>query len=214
MLQVARLDVFIGSVQVLDRVALDIPSGMMCGLVGRNGAGKTSLMRSIMGALPTRTGGIQFDGVDLLAQRAHQRAALGIGYMPEDRKLVPEFTAEENVLLPAWSTDMRQPQSRLDWIYGLIPEVRDFRARRANQLSGGQGKMVALARAMMCGNKLLLLDEPFEGVAPALARRLAQILANLKGEGLSVLLADSNAKHIGGLVDRTFVIERGQVTAE
>ena len=131
--------------------------------------------------------------------------------MPEDRKLVPEFTAEENVLLPAWSTGMGDARDRLEWVYGLMPEVANFRERRANQLSGGQQKLVALARALLCGNRMLLLDEPFEGVAPALAQRLAQIIARLKDEGMPVLIADSNEQHVRDLIERTFLIERGSV---
>ncbi len=132
--------------------------------------------------------------------------------MPEDRRLVPDFTVEENVMLPAWSTGMEDAEDRLKWIYELMPEVKEFGPRKANQLSGGQGKMVALARALMAGTKMLLLDEPFEGLAPALARRLAEVLSDLKGEGLSVLLAESNETHVVDLLDSVYQIERGNIS--
>jgi branched-chain amino acid transport system ATP-binding protein len=131
--------------------------------------------------------------------------------MPEDRKLVPEFSAEENLLLPAWATQQPDAGKRLEWIYELMPEVKEFRRQRANQLSGGQQKMVALGRALMCGSQLLLLDEPFEGLAPVLARRLAQVLFDLKQEKVSALIADSNQQHMADLLDRVFSIERGKV---
>ena len=211
MLRISGLDVYIGAVQVLNGVSLEVPAGAMCGLIGRNGAGKTTLMRSIMGLLPARNGSIEYEHYDLLKTHPHRRAPMGIGYMPEDRKLVPEFTAEDNVLLPAWATQMEDAADRLAWVYDLMPEVKDFRDRRANQLSGGQQKMVALARALLCGTRLLLLDEPFEGVAPALASRLAQVIAALKGEGLSVLVADSNERHLIDMVDLGYAIERGAI---
>ena len=211
MLQINGLDVFFGSQKVLDGVTLSLDSGVMAGLIGRNGAGKTTLLRSVMGLVPAGGGQIQFDHHDFRHSPSHTRAALGIGYMPEDRRLVPEFTAEENVLLPAWSTGMDSAAERLAWVYDLIPEVEAFRQRRANQLSGGQQKLVALARALLCGERMLLLDEPFEGVAPALAQRLAQIISKLRTEGMSVLIADSNEQHIRDLIDRSFVIERGSV---
>jgi branched-chain amino acid transport system ATP-binding protein len=211
MLNVEGLNVFFGSQKVLDGVSLELPAGVMAGLIGRNGAGKTTFMRAIMGLIAKMEGRIHFDGVELDSLPAHSRAGLGIGYMPEDRKLVPEFTVEENVLLPAWSTGMRDSRARLEWVYGLMPEVAGFRQRRANQLSGGQQKLVALARALLCGNEMLLLDEPFEGVAPALAQRLAQIIATLKDEGMAVLIADSNEQHVRDLIDRTFLIERGSI---
>ena len=106
---------------------------------------------------------------------------------------------------------MDDARTRLDWVYSLMPEVAGFRERRANQLSGGQQKLVALARALLCGNRMLLLDEPFEGVAPALAQRLAQIIATLKDEGMPVLIADSNEQHVRDLIEVTFLIERGAV---
>jgi branched-chain amino acid transport system ATP-binding protein len=211
MLKVDGLNVYFGSQKVLDGVTLDLPTGVMAGLIGRNGAGKTTFMRAVMGLIARMDGRIAFGDDDLTNLPAHRRAGLGIGYMPEDRKLVPEFTAEENVLLPAWSTGMVDARDRLEWVYGLMPEVANFRERRANQLSGGQQKLVALARALLCGNRMLLLDEPFEGVAPALAQRLAQIIARLKDEGMPVLIADSNEQHVRDLIERTFLIERGSV---
>ncbi len=212
MLKVDRLGVYFGPLKVLDGVSLELPSGMMAGLIGRNGAGKTTFMRAMMGLVGSMEGGLGFDGHDLAAMPAHGRARLGIGYMPEDRKLVPEFTVEENVLLPAWATGMAETDRRLAWMYELMPEVAGFRDRRANQLSGGQQKLVALARALLCGNRMLLLDEPFEGVAPALAQRLAQIILKLKSEGMAVLIANSNEQHVRDMIERTFLIERGTVT--
>lgn len=211
MLVIDSLDVYFGSQQVLSDVSMELPSGLMAGLIGRNGAGKTTLLRAIMGLVDARRGSITFDGQALRSVPTHGRARLGIGYMPEDRKLVPDFTAEENVLLPAWSTRMADSAPRLEWVYELMPEVADFRERRANQLSGGQQKLVALARALLCGQRMLLLDEPFEGVAPALAQRLAQIIFKLKAEGMAVLIADSNEQHIREMIERSFLIERGAV---
>ena len=211
MLRVEGLQVDIASASILRGVALHVPSGAMAGLIGRNGAGKTTFMRSVMGLVRPREGRIEFGKIDLTRMHSHKRVGLGIGYMPEDRRLVPDFTAEQNVLLPAWSSRLKNAPERLAWIYRLIPEVERFAGRRAEQLSGGQQKLVALARALMCGSRLLLLDEPFEGLAPALARRLAEVLSALKEEGLSVLLAESNERHVADLLDRIFVIERGSI---
>jgi len=211
MLEVADLNVSIGPIPILRGASLAVNEGEMCGLIGRNGAGKTTLLRALMGALPA-AGKVELSHVDLLALPAHRRAAHGIGYMPEDRRLVPDFTVEENLLLPVWAAKLAGSAERLRWVYRLMPEVEGFAPRRAASLSGGQQKLVALARALMAGRSMLLLDEPFEGVAPVLARRLAQVLANLKGEGISVLLADSDERHAADLLDTAFLIERGAVT--
>ena len=212
MLSVRELSVAIGSVGILRGVSLEVASGEFAGLIGRNGAGKTTLIRTIMGLLAHREGAIEFDGVSLARAPTHGRVALGIGYMPEDRRLVPGLTVEENVLLPAWSAGFPDAADRLAGVYAAIPEVHAFRDRKALQLSGGQQKLVALARALVPGTKLLLLDEPFEGVAPVLARRLAEVIAGLRREGRSVILSESSLTHAKGLLDRVYVIDRGAVS--
>src|SRR6185437_8568490 len=210
-LDVSNLSASIGAIPILRGATLVVNEGEMCGLIGRNGAGKTTLLRALMGLLPS-TGAVGLDNVDLLALPAHRRIAHGIGYMPEDRRLVPEFTVEENIRLPTWSVAIDGAEDRLKWIFSIMPEVARFNTRRALELSGGQQKMVALARALMAGTRILLLDEPFEGLAPALARRLGEVLANLKTEGVSVLIAESNESHVIDLLARAYFIERGTVT--
>ena len=212
MLHIEALDVSIASVGILRGVNMDVPTGKFVGLIGRNGAGKTTLMRSVMGILPPRQGSISFDGAVLGKTPVHERARNGIGYMPEDRRLVPSLTVEENVLIPAWSADVADTRARLADVYKMIPEVEAFAGRKALQLSGGQQKLVALARALMCGTKLLLLDEPFEGVAPVLAKRLAEVIAGLKKRGLSIVLTESDLSHSREMLDVIYSIDRGQVS--
>jgi branched-chain amino acid transport system ATP-binding protein len=212
MLSLNALNVSIRNVQILREVSLELPQGTMAGLIGRNGAGKTTLMKSLMGLLKVGSGTVRFGEVDLLALATHERARLGIGYMPEDRRLVPELTAEENALVPAWAARAVDARVRLSRAYELVPEAREFAKRKGLQLSGGQQKLVALARALVAGTKLLLLDEPFEGVAPALAKRLAEVVADLKKEGMSVILSESDLQHSERMVDRVYVIDRGSVT--
>ncbi|KNZ32712.1 MAG: ABC transporter ATP-binding protein [Methylibium sp. NZG] len=213
MLAIESLYVAIQSVQVLRGLSLTVPEGRMVGLVGRNGAGKTTLMRSVMGHLAPSQGRIVFDGQDLATLPRHARAALGIGYMPEDRGLVPDLTVEENILVPIWASKTLKADARLSFVYGVLPELKEMRERRALLLSGGQQKLVALARALAVGTRLLLLDEPFEGVAPALSSRLADVIGSLRSGGgadrVAVLIAQSDLNHSRSLVDSEFVIERG-----
>jgi branched-chain amino acid transport system ATP-binding protein len=210
-LTIEALDVSIKSVRILRGVALRVEQGQLAGLIGRNGAGKTTLMRTVAGALPATAGSITFDGKQLRDVPSHVRARTGIGYMPEDRRIVPQLTVEENVLLPAWAAG-HDGRERLARIYRLVPEVEALRERKGLQLSGGQQKLVALARALMSGTKLLLLDEPFEGVAPVLARRLVEVVASLRTEGLSVVLSESDLSHARGMLDVMFHIDRGTVS--
>jgi len=209
MLKVEGLHVAIQSVIALRGISLEVADGTMVGLIGRNGAGKTTLLRSVMGHVPPTQGRITFDGQDLTALPPHARASMGIGYMPEDRGLVPELTVEENILIPVWVNPSLDAQTRLNLVYKVLPELIEMKDRRALLLSGGQQKLAALARALAVGTSLLLLDEPFEGVAPALSKRLADVIAGLKGTEVSVLIAQSDLNHSRKLVDREFEIERG-----
>lgn len=209
MLTIDSIDVSIQSVQVLRGFSIDVPPGAMVGLIGRNGAGKTTLMRSIMGHLVQSAGRIVFDGKDLAGLPRHVRAPLGIGYMPEDRGLVPELTVEENILVPVWASRTLDATARLEFVYSVLPEMKEMRDRRALLLSGGQQKLVALGRALAVGTRLLLLDEPFEGVAPALSQRLSEVIAGLRGSQLSVLISQSDLNHSRSLLDVEVVIERG-----
>ena len=212
MLDIEQLDVSIGTVNVLRGVDMQVGDGQFVGLIGRNGACKTTLMRAIMGILPPRGGNLSYRGQPLVGVPTHRRARDGIGYMPEDRRLVPALTVEENVLIPAWAGKRADARERLRQIYRMIPEVESFATRRGLQLSGGQQKLVALARALMSGTRLLLLDEPFEGVAPVLARRLSEVIGGLRTEGLSIILTESDLSHSRDILDRVYTIDRGAVS--
>jgi branched-chain amino acid transport system ATP-binding protein len=211
-LRIAGLNVSIASVHILRGVSLELPPGSMTGLIGRNGAGKTTLIKTVMGILKRSSGQITFEGRELLAVPTHARARMGVGYMPEDRRLVPELSAEENILLPAWAAGLADAQARYAKILEYIPELRELGQRKGSALSGGQQKLAALGRALMSGTKLLLLDEPFEGVAPALAQRLAEVVRGLKDAGMTVLLSESDLQHSERLVDRVVSIDRGALS--
>jgi branched-chain amino acid transport system ATP-binding protein len=211
MLELKNVTTEIAGTTILRDVSFSVSKGSMVGLIGRNGAGKTTSLRSIMGLIKPKAGQVLINGEDMTNQGSYERAGMSIGYMPEDRRLVPDLTVEENIMAPAWACQLGNAEARLAWIYEMMPEVESCSDRRALQLSGGQQKLVALARAMMTGTNLLLLDEPFEGVAPALSRRLASVLSTLKDEGLTVLLSESDQSHSADLVDKAFQIERGSV---
>jgi branched-chain amino acid transport system ATP-binding protein len=213
MLAISHLNVAIKRTVILRDVALAIPDGSFVTLAGRNGAGKTTLMRSVMGLLPAQAGTIEMDGVELTREPDYLRVKHGIGYMPEGRRLIGQWTVQQNILLPLKAMNRRGYENELARVYDFIPELKEMKERKASTLSGGQQKLVALARALICGNKLLLLDEPFEGIAPALAARLTEILSGIRREkGRSVLLSESDFVHSASFVDDVFMIERGEVS--
>ena len=209
MLKVDDIRVRIGSVEAVRGFSMEVGAGELVGLAGRNGAGKTTVMRTIMGITRIVRGSITYDGQDISGLPTHRRAGMGIGYMPETRGLIADLTVEENILLPTWTTAADGP-ARLRLVYDIMPELREMAGRKALLLSGGQQKMVALGRALSVGHRLLLLDEPFEGVAPALAQRLSEVISTLKSERLSILMSMSEMTHTEALLDRIWGIERGE----
>jgi branched-chain amino acid transport system ATP-binding protein len=214
MLSVDNAHVKIGAIVALRGFSLSVGQGEMVGLTGRNGAGKTTFMKAVMGLHKIQEGSVQLEGRDMTEVPIHERADFGIGYMPEDRALIPDLTVEENILLPTWVTKSLKGENRLDMVYEILPELKEMKDRKALLLSGGQQKLVALARALAVGKRLLLLDEPFEGVAPALSQRLAEVIGGLSGHGMAVVLSQSELNHSFDIFDREFVIERGANVAE
>jgi branched-chain amino acid transport system ATP-binding protein len=215
-LRVEGITVAISAVTILRGLSVAVETGAIVGLVGRNGAGKTTTLRSIMGLTHLSSGRIDLDGNRLDGMSSYTRARLGIGYLPEDRRLVGTLSVRDNLLIPAQASGVPNYDERLRRICHLMPELKEWSARRAITLSGGQQKLVALARAFVNGRKLLLLDEPFEGLSTALSRRLAQTIREFQQgqHGVAVLVAESDHKRAALLTRRVFVIERGEVTED
>ena len=215
MLSLERVNVHVDAMHVLRDVTYCVEPGSTVALIGRNGAGKTTTLRSVMGLVAKSSGTISFAGTDLDDVPPHRRPALGIGFAPEDRRLFSSFNVEENILLPARvaRTDGAEMAANLERVYETVPELKELRHRPAGSVSGGQGKMVALGRALMIGTRLVLLDEPFQGLAPALARRYGDALRRLREREreLSLVITESNPALLAGLADTTFLIERGEV---
>ncbi|MGH8874505.1 MAG: ABC transporter ATP-binding protein [Acidimicrobiia bacterium] len=211
-LRVEGIEVTIRGATVLRDVSLVVPAAGIVALVGRNGAGKTTTLRSIMGLVRVERGRVLLGDRDLLREKPHSRAGLGIGYMPEDRRLIPQLTVHDNLMVPIWANRPPDGESRLEGVYRRMPLVHGFRHQAATLLSGGQQKLVALARALTVGRRLLLLDEPFEGLAPALADSIAEAIRDVRDEqGLSVLFVESERRLVERLADKTFTIERGEI---
>jgi branched-chain amino acid transport system ATP-binding protein len=208
-LEVSDLDTSYGMSRVLFGVSLDVDEGEVVALMGRNGVGKTTTMRSIMGLTPPRSGSITWDGKPIAGEPAHRIARLGIGYVPEDRRIFPEMTVRENLQIA------HKPSASSDWnessVYELFPDLRPIADRPGGVLSGGQQQMLAIGRCLMGNPSLLLLDEPSEGLAPMVIASMLERLTSLKQTGLSILLAEQNLKFALELCDRLHVMEKGSI---
>lgn len=215
-LSVSGLDVTLSGARVLRRVGLEVANGQSVGLVGHNGAGKTTTLRAIMGLIPSR-GKIQMDGRPVETWEPSRRARFGTGYVPEDRRLIATLTVAENLRLSAEACGASgaEVSRRLASVCALLPELEVLLKRPAGILSGGQQKMAALGRALMIGERLLLLDEPFQGLAPAVARRYAETLGALRRDrpNAAILITESNPTLLTSLVERLYTIERGEIVA-
>jgi branched-chain amino acid transport system ATP-binding protein len=215
MLELEGVVTYRGRAQILRQVSLSVGEKECVCLVGRNGAGKTTTIDSIIGLLPLRSGRITFQGRDISPLPSYKRARLGIGYAPEDSGLFPELTVAENFQICRWlaqaSGRAAQAAETDQRVFALFPEVRGLLTRPGLHLSGGQKKMVAIARAMMLSPSILLLDEPFEGLAPVVVTRLIDAVKKIKELDISVLIAESNLGHARRVADRLFVIDRGEI---
>ena len=218
MLEVERINTFRGPAQVLRDLSLTVRDGEPVCLVGRNGAGKTTTIDSIMGLLPIRSGTLTFNGVDITRLPTHERALCGIGYSPEDAGIFPDLTVAENFQISqSLARGKRAPVAAGgidERVLALFPEVKDFTQRRGLFLSGGQKKMVAIGRAMTLSPSILLLDEPFEGLAPVIVTRFIEAVTKIKAMGISLLIAESNLMSASRVADRLYAIDRGEIIFE
>jgi len=211
-LTVNDIRVFISAVEILRKVSLNVGSGEIVALVGRNGAGKTTTLRSIMGLQKVSEGSITFDGRDITNQPPFKVSRLGIGYAPEDRRIFVDLTAYENIKIAI--RDKSREKETMGLILDIFPELNKLLNRKGGYLSGGEQKMVAIARALATEPKLVLLDEPLEGLAPIVAKRFYESIRRIKEYGISVLIAESNISHVPKIADRAYVIERGEIIFE
>jgi branched-chain amino acid transport system ATP-binding protein len=212
MLSLRKLVVDIQESRILRDVSLDVGRGELVCLLGRNGAGKTTTFRTVMALLRPASGDILFQGKSLLGWRTPQVARAGIGYAPEESGVFGDLSVEENIEMPTWTrTTARSPEERIAQAYKVFPNLEGYRKRGGQQLSGGERKMVSIARALALDPDLLLLDEPFEGLSPAIIPAVAQGIASIRASGRSVLLAESNFHHLPETADRLVVLERGEI---
>jgi len=213
MLELQNVETYRGPAQILRSISLVLGAGEAVCLVGRNGAGKTTTIDTIMGLLAPRSGTIQFKGRDVTRLPAHERARLGNGYAPEDCGIFPDLTVEENFQITAWlgKAATKTNGAAADRVFSIFPEVKGLLTRRGLHLSGGQKKMVAITRALTLSPAVLLLDEPFEGLAPVIVTRFIEAVRAIKSLGVSVLIAESHVQNAGRIADRLYAIDRGEI---
>jgi branched-chain amino acid transport system ATP-binding protein len=210
MLKVNRIHTYYGSSHILFDVSLTINKAEVVGLLGRNGAGKSTTLRSIMGLTPPKEGRITFNGKDITGQKPYVLVRKGIGYVPDDRRVFADLSTDDNLEIVH--------SRRTDWskerVYTLFPALREMRTRRGGNLSGGEQQMLTIGRALMSSPELLLLDEPTEGLAPLIVRELENQILAMKEAGISILLTEQNVKSALKLISRVYVIDNGRIRFE
>ncbi|SDH83547.1 amino acid/amide ABC transporter ATP-binding protein 2, HAAT family [Paraburkholderia steynii] len=211
LLKVERLNAFYGRAQILFDVSFEVGRGEVVALMGRNGAGKSTTMKSIMGLMARREGAIHFDGADISALPPHRIARMGLGYVPEDRRVFSGLTVMENLDTGRQPARVGAPAWTPGKLFELFPNLGEMPQRLGGQMSGGEQQMLTVSRTLMGNPYLVLLDEPSEGVAPVIVEQMANMILELKREGLSILLSEQNF-HFAELVsDRAYVLEKGQI---
>jgi branched-chain amino acid transport system ATP-binding protein len=210
-LEISGLDAFYGRAQILFGVALQARAGEATALLGRNGAGKSTTFRSVMGLVPRRRGAIRFDGVEILGRATHEIARAGLGYAPEDRRIFTELTVEENLEVGRQPPRPGAPTWTPERVFALFPDLAEMRKRLGGRMSGGEQKMLTIARTLMGNPSLLLFDEPSEGLAPKIVERMAAAILDLKRQGLAVVVSEQNLYFARLVCDRAAILEKGRL---
>jgi branched-chain amino acid transport system ATP-binding protein len=212
MLTVGAIDVYIEASHILRRVSLEVGEREVICLVGRNGAGKTTTLRTIMGYLRPRAGRIEFRGRPIQGRPTHEIALSGFGFAPEDSGIFPDLTVAENIEIATWTRQTgRPPRERIELAYRVFPVLQTYARRKGPEMSGGERKMLSIARALALDPEILLLDEPFEGLSPAIVPAVSDGIASITELGHAILMAESNIHHVPEFVTRLYVIERGEI---
>jgi branched-chain amino acid transport system ATP-binding protein len=216
LLSLENIDFFVKKTQILRSVSLKVDKGEIVGLLGRNGAGKSSIIKSIMGLYQPKAGVIRFNDSDITKASTRERVLMGLAYAPEDSRVFPDLTVQENVNLGVWVVEKRegggtfQPEQGFE----IFPKLKDLWERAGGNLSGGEKKMVAVTRALALSPSLLLLDESFEGLAPLVVRHFSQAMRRIRDMGISIILAESNLGNASKVIDRAYLVERGEILFE
>lgn len=214
MLELKDVDAGYGSFQALFGVSLDVRAGEAVGVIGPNGAGKSTLMRVISGLISASKGTMRMEGVDLRATPAHRIIELGIAHAPENRRLFPRMTVEDNLRMGAFIPGARAKfAQRLDFVYDLFPRMKERRHQLAGTMSGGEQQMCAIGRALMSDPKLLLMDEPSAGLAPVIVQQVFELVGRIRASGLTVLIVEQNVRQVLRVVDRAYLLEAGSIRA-
>lgn len=211
-LELKNLNVFIKASHILQNVSIEVRQKEVVCLIGRNGAGKTTTLRSIMGFIKPESGSIRFMGREITKLPPHDIALLGIGFAPEESEIFTDLTTLENIKIATWTRKTsRSPEDRIGLAYSVFPSLERYKARKGTQISGGERKMLSIARALAMDPQLLLLDESFEGLSPSIIPQIAESIHEIAKMGRSILLAESNIYHVPDFTDRLYVIERGEI---
>jgi len=212
MLSLAAVSAGYGSFQALFGVSLEVPQGEAVGVIGPNGAGKTTLMRVISGLLPLRDGAMTLEGRPVSGLPAHRMVEQGIAHVPENRRLFPRLSVEDNLRMGAFIPQARRRfADQRDWVYNLFPRLKDRREQLAGTLSGGEQQMCAIGRALMSKPKILLMDEPSAGLAPLVVAQVFELVQRIRAEGLTVLIVEQNVQQVLEVVDRAYLLEVGAI---
>jgi branched-chain amino acid transport system ATP-binding protein len=216
LLDVQTINTYRGPAHILRGVSLHVDSDEVVALVGRNGAGRTTIIESITGLLPLRSGNIRFRNEDITSLPSHRRAKLGIGYAPENSGIFPELTVAENLMISRWLAEKSGRGTALGSdtdtrVFTVFPEIRQLVGRQGINLSGGQKKMVSIARAMALAPHLMILDEAFEGLAPVVVKRFREAVIAIKSMGIALLIAESSLASAAAIADRLYVVDRGEI---